>query len=215
MLLEINVLSEVLFIFTSVFLVERYVFLEMGLEKRKQQLFYLINTVLLLAIYVLLGKTAAAYFTLFVGGLNISLTRKEHRIGGFLLIIPIIGIVNGLILPILVVPFNLMDVSQDVKLVYGTVFYSLMALFFFIFWIKGKKWRQKFQAEMEYRHIHKWERFQLCLVGILMMVFSNSMSTRPEAGVDNDILIDQLMWNMCLVGICAFVLTVTIIVLIL
>ena len=104
MWLEVNYFVEVLFIFTSVFLIERYVFLEAGLENRKQRLYYLISLILLVAVYTLFGKEASTYFTLFAGGLNIYLARKEHRIAGFLMIIPITGIVNGLILPILVVP---------------------------------------------------------------------------------------------------------------
>ncbi len=215
MWLEVNYFVEVLFIFTSVFLIERYVFLEAGLENRKQRLYYLISLILLVAVYTLLGKEASTYFTLFAGGLNIYLARKEHRIAGFLMIIPITGIVNGLILPILVVPFVLLNVSEEIKLVYSSIFYGLIALLLFLFWIRGKKWRRKFQAEMEHRHIHKWERFLLCAIGILMVIFSQTLSATPDRSVDYEIVVAQLVFNMCLMAITAFILTVTIIALIL
>ena len=215
MWLEINYFVEVLFIFTSVFLIERYVFLETGLENRKQRLYYLISLILLVAVYTLLGKEASTYFTLFAGGLNIYLARKEHRIAGFLMIIPITGIVNGLILPILVVPFVLLNVSEEIKLVYSSIFYGMIALLLFLFWIRGKKWRRKFQAEMEHRHIHKWERFLLCAIGILMVIFSQTLSATPDRSVDYEIVVVQLVFNMCLMAITAFILTVTIIALIL
>ena len=215
MWLEVNYFVEVLFIFTSVFLIERYVFLEAGLENRKQRLYYLISLILLVAVYTLLGKEASTYFTLFAGGLNIYLARKEHRIAGFLMIIPITGIVNGLILPILVVPFVLLNVSEEIKLVYSSIFYGMIALLLFLFWIRGKKWRRKFQAEMEHRHIHKWERFLLCAIGILMVIFSQTLSATPDRSVDYEIVVAQLVFNMCLMAITAFILTVTIIALIL
>ena len=215
MWLEVNYFVEVLFIFTSVFLIERYVFLEAGLENRKQRLYYLISLILLVAVYTLLGKEASTYFTLFAGGLNIYLARKEHRIAGFLMIIPITGIVNGLILPILVVPFVLLNVSEEIKLVYSSIFYGMIALLLFLFWIRGKKWRRKFQAEMENRHIHKWERFLLCAIGILMVIFSQTLSATPDRSVDYEIVVAQLVFNMCLMAITAFILTVTIIALIL
>ena len=85
------------------FLLERYVFLEPGMEMKKQRFFYLISASAVLFIYVFFGKDAATLVTLIAGGLNISLARKEHRLRGFFLIVPLPGIIDGFVIPILVI----------------------------------------------------------------------------------------------------------------
>ena len=221
MLEELNSILELVTIFVSMFLLERYVFLEPGMEMKKQRFFYLISVCAVLFIYVFFGKDAATLVTLIAGGLNISLARKEHRLRGFFLIVPLPGIIDGFVIPILVIPVNLMSVSQTGQLVYGFIIYGLLIFLLFLFYWKGKNWRLWFQTEMQSRHLHTWEKFLLYMVGILMLFFSNvlfamlgSNSAGKLRSVEERLVVNQLILNICILGITAFILTITIIVLI-
>ena len=214
MLNVIMVAIELIIMFIGPFMVERYVFLEPGLDKGKQRLYYAACVIVAFASYFLFDAEITIYVMMIEVGLNISLARKEHRIRGFFLVIPIGGIINGLMLPILTIPSFIRGISENQSMVYITIIYVITIFLLFLFGIKGKKWRENFQKEMEYRHIHKWERFLLCAVGILMMIYSNRLSTIPSTEIDNEIIINQLIFNMYMMGITAFVLTVTIIILV-
>lgn len=214
MLYEINIIVELLMMYISIFLVERYVFLEPGMERKKQILYYAINIGLLIVSYLLFCQSVATIWLIFIGGLNISLARKEHRIGGFFMIIPIAGIINGLFVPLLITPPVLLNFSEQKMMIYSFIVYAILANLLLLFYINGKNWRKNFQIIIAHRHVHKWERFMLCSVGILMTVYSNTLSNIPTANEYIDIFVDKLVMDMCLQGFMAFFLTITIIVLV-
>ena len=214
MIYEVFAVSEMVVMFISLFMSERYVFLERGLEQKKQRWFYAITLISFIASYYLINDMVAMYLLMVAAGLNISLARKEHRIRGFFLIIPIAGIVNGLMVPIISLPVSMQDISLEQMILYSCIIYAVVISLLLLFWIKGKNWRNKFNEELEYRHMHKWERFLLCMVGTLMMFYANTLSTMPSTNSDSEIIVNQLFVNMYMMGITAFVLTVTIIILV-
>ena len=203
---------ELITIYISLFMVERYVFLEQGLEKKKQRLFYAVTFSLMIISYFIFDDGIALYITMAAAGLNISLVRKKHRIRGIFLSIPMAGIINGIMVPILVIPVNMQGLSEYQACVYCFIVYTVVSCLMLLFWIKGKKWRAKFQEELEHRHIHAWEKILLCAVGMLMMFFSNVISTKPTADIDSELLVMQLTLNIYTMGIIAFFLTITIII---
>lgn len=208
---QVSEIMELFIVYIGIFLIERYVFLEHGLEGRKQYMFYLISGSIVLLSYLLFGKDAATLFILIAGGLNIALARTEHRLQGFLLIVPMPGIIDGLLVPIFILPVNMLISSEKGRLIYTFIVYSLAIVILLVFYIKGKNWRKWFRTEMIHRRLKNWERFLLWSVGVLMLVFSNmAVANIKSVYVD----VNQLATSMCLMGLTAFVLTVTIIVLI-
>ena len=205
---------ELVIIYISLFMVERYVFLEQGLEKKKQRLFYAVTFSLMIISYFIFDDGVALYIIMAAAGLNISLVRKKHRIRGFFLSFPMVGIINGIMVPILVIPVSMQGLSEYQAYVYCFIVYTVVICLMLLFWIKGKKWRAKFQEELEHRHIHAWEKILLCAVGMLMMFFSNVISTKPTADIDSEFLVQQLILNIYTMGIIAFFLTITIIIIV-
>ena len=86
------------------FCFKRYVFLEYGLEPKKQRLYFL-GSVLLSLLCGAFDENVAMILVVFLSGLNISLARKSHRVSGFFLVIPIAGIANGLVIPLISVVY--------------------------------------------------------------------------------------------------------------
>lgn len=218
MLQEIGNIIELIIEYAGIFLAERYVFLEQGLEERKQRLFHIISIILIFTTHLLLGDDAAVFLLLVAGGLNISLARTEHRIRGFFLSIPITGIQNGLVVPILFVPLRLGIFTAEKQYLYVFTLLGLLLFLLLLFAILGRNWRRQFREEMKRRHLHSWERFLLCIVGLLMLIYSNVLATNATAAETayayGGEIADQFATNLCLMGSIALVLTITIIVLV-
>lgn len=218
MLETISEILEVIVIVAGMFLIERYVFLEPGLEPKKQRLFYMCSIVVIIAVFLFFGKDAASLAALIIGGLNISLGRKNHRLAGYLLSIPLPGIINGIMVPILIMPPILFSFSDTWQLAYTYIIYALVGLFFLLFYFKGKNWRRWFRAHMQNRRLHRWECFLLCTVGILMLSYSGTMTTHftgnSHSSFDLSTDAGQFTLFMCISTVTAFVMTIIIIVLI-
>lgn len=128
------------------------------MEKRKQRKFYTLCVVLMLFTNIFIDSGLAQLIMLFFVALNISLARKEKRIHGFLLIIPIMGITNGIFVPILSLPSNLLLLSEEGMGIYGMVVFGCIHFLFLLFFLKGKKWRERFNEELGDRHLENWEK---------------------------------------------------------
>lgn len=74
------------------------------METKRQRFFYLISFFLIGIVFLAFGKDGVTMAALFMIGLNICLGRKKHRLFGLLMIIPFPGIINGLFVPVLIVP---------------------------------------------------------------------------------------------------------------
>lgn len=179
---------------------------------------------LLLVCNLLLGENAAQVMLFLVAGLNIALARKTHRVRGFFLVIPVAGIINGLVVPILLTLSGIFGFAGGERIWDYCILYGMIAVLAILFYVKGKNWRDAFETEMGDRHLQKWESILLCIVGVLMMCFSSMISysvtlvqdQTKYAGEELYVqdIVGQFISNLFLICAVSFVLSITIIILI-
>lgn len=203
----------------SGFLIKKYVFLESDMDEKRQRMFYLLSFLVIGLVFLMLGKDAASFAALFMIGLNICLGRKEHKLRGIFLMIPFPGIINGLMVPLLLVPPYLLAMSKRETSVYQFVIYGGLAAAFALFLVKGKNWRGWFQENMQRRSLRRSEKYLLWAIGILMLLFANHTAMQITLDHGNVRTADSLYGRglapfIGITSVCAFVMTVTIIVLI-
>lgn len=203
----------------SGFLIKKYVFLESDMDEKRQRMFYLLSFLVIGLVFLMLGKDAASFAALFMIGLNICLGRKEHKLRGIFLMIPFPGIINGLMVPVLLVPPYLLAMSKRETSVYQFVIYGGLAVAFALFLMKGKNWRGWFQENMQRRSLRRSEKYLLWAIGILMLLFANHTAMQITLDHGNVRTADSLYGRglapfIGITSVCAFVMTVTIIVLI-
>ncbi|MCM1024020.1 MAG: HD-GYP domain-containing protein [Prevotella sp.] len=211
---EILDILETAAIVVSGFLIKKYIFLEPDMEPKKQRIFYLACFLLAGIALPTLGKDAASVAVLTMIGLNICFARKEHRLRGLLLMIPFPGIINGLFLPLMLVPY-LFGMSESMSRIFCFAVYGVFAGILALFYFKGKNWRKWFHDNMKDRRLRKSELRLLWAVGIPMMIFSNQTAAQIEAASGGAREADGgLAFFIGIAAISAFVMTITIIVLI-
>lgn len=212
---EILEILETAAITANGFLIKKYVFLEPDMEAGKQRIFYLASFFLIGIMFLILGKDAATMAALFMIGLNIFISRKRHRLRGLFLMIPFPGIINGLLVPVLLVPPYLFALPRHETQIYQFILYGVLSVLLILFYIKGRDWRSWFYENMQHRSLHKSEKYLLWVAGILMLFFSNNISIQIEMYNSNVRAADQRLASFIgISSISAFVMTVTIIVLI-
>lgn len=207
---------EFLVQYIAMFLIQRYVFLERGLEKTKQKIFYAVTIVMGLIICAFFSSEIASVFAMLVCGLNIVLAREKKKLTGFFLVIPIVGMMDGLVIPIMVLPDRLFSFDKNVLTLYQASVYAIIIVLLLLFYKYGKEWRTHFALEMRHRYVQKWEQVLLWIVGCMMMAFSVFM-TRDIASISNAFgtaVAKELAASMIAEGLMSFVLTVTTIILI-
>lgn len=210
---------ETVSIAVSGFLIKRYVFLEPDMEAEKQRIFYLVSFFLISFMFLILGKNAATMAALFMIGLNICLGRKEHRLWGLFLMIPFPGIISGLLVPILLVPPYLFALPSQETRIYQFILYGMLFTLLILFYVKGQNWRSWFHKNMQHRSLQKSEKYLLWVVGIIMLFFSNNIAIQIAEYNENVRATDSIYGQglasfIGISSISAFVMTVTIIVLI-
>lgn len=221
MLGMMNDILEVITIAIGILMIEKYVFLEPEMDAAWQKVYYPVCAVVMIACYLLVGKEAATLAALAATGLHIVLSRKKNRLRGFLLIIPIPGILNGILIPVLVLAPQLFFVTETGRQIYEVLIYAALILLLFFFYYKGKKWRIYFQEHIQKRHMRRWEKILLCVVGTLMMTFSEIVQRQialreyfMKSGAGS-ITPGEFTWDLCMLGLISFALTATVIYLIL
>ncbi|MCH5208356.1 MAG: HD domain-containing protein [Oscillospiraceae bacterium] len=201
-------------------LVKKYVFLEPDMEPKKHRIFWTIGFLISVGAYIAFGKDAASVAVLVLIGLSICLSRKKYRLPGILLMIPFMGIVNGLIIPAMFVPPYLLSFSEAGIIVYQFSIYGTFAVLLVLFYFKGRKWRAWFDENMKNRSLRLSEQILLWIVGIVMMLFSNTGVMNMEIVSYNGDAQSAGKYGpevLSFIGIgsmAAFIMTVTIIVLI-
>ena len=211
----INVLETAAIALISL-LVKKYVFLEPDMEPRKQYIFYGAGFLITAGIFFLLGKDAASIAVIVLIGLNICLAREKRRLLGLLLMIPFLGIVNGLLTPILLIPPYLLSLSEQWTMVYQFAVYGVLALLLLLFLVKGRRWRAWFSANVKHRSLRISEKCLLWMIGILIFLFS-IVGVRPLVTDRGDAQMPYGAEMTAFIGTgsaAAFVMTITIIVLI-
>ena len=216
---EIIGILETAAIAISSFLVKKYVFLEPDMETKKQRIFYVISFFLITGVFFAFGKDAASMAVMLLIGLNICLGRKTHRLRGLFLMIPFLGIINGLLTPIMLVPPYLLSLSVQETLIYQFMLYGVLSVLLVLFYVEGRNWRIWFHENMGHRSLRKSEKYLIWMVGILMIFFSNSRVMRIVGDRGNLQATDgsygyEIMTFIGISSIAAFIMTITIIVLI-
>lgn len=206
-------------IVVSGFLIKKYVFLEPDMEGGRQRKFYLLSFLLTGFVFWLLGKDAASMAALFMIGLNICLGRKKKRLRGLFLMIPFPGIINGLLVPVLLVPPYLFALPARETQIYQLVIYGVLTALLILFYVKGKGWRGWFCENMQHRSLRKSEKCLLWVIGILMLLFANHTAMQITVDSGNVRAADSMYGGglapfIGITSVSAFVMTITIIVLI-
>lgn len=203
----------------SGFLIKKYVFLEPDMEAEKQRGFYLLSFFVIGIAFLIFGKDAANMAALLMIGLNICLGRKKHRLQGLISMIPFPGIINGLLVPVLLVPPYLLALPAQETQIYQFMLYGGLAVLLILFYWKGKSWRGWFQENMQNRSLRKSERYLLWVIGILMLLFANHTTMQIMVDSGNVRAADRIYGRglapfIGITSASAFVMTITIIVLI-
>lgn len=203
----------------SALLIKKYVFLEPDLKPGFRRVFYGCGAAVVCAVFVLFGKDAATSAVLLLTGLSVSLGRKTHRLRGLLMILPLPGIISGLFVPVLCVPPYLFGMTEQSAAAYQVAMYGATAVLLLLFLVKGKPWRNWFLNNMQRRSLRRSERYLLWIIGILQLFFSVSIAAQTEAGRAGfpGMAADYAQRFDAFIGISsvtAFIMTVTIIVLI-
>lgn len=209
---------ENLVVFIAVFMIQKYVLLEKGLEKNKQKWFCIING-LISFILCCFNATIAQLFILLIGGINICLARKEHRIRGFFMIVPTIGIIDGFVIPLIIIPLEYLFETEGVLNLYGFFVLAVALLLWVIFCVKGKNWRRQFEEETKNRHLGKGEFTLICIMGVMMCTYSMTMSSLQftYTGAYSEfwgLVKWTLVSNVCWTGAVALIHAITVIVLV-
>ncbi|MCM1104799.1 MAG: HD-GYP domain-containing protein [Clostridium sp.] len=217
MITEILAMLETAAIAVSGFMIKKYVFLEPDMEAKKQRIFYYASFFPIVILFFAFGKNAASLATLLLIGVNICLARKKHRLRGVFLVILFPGIINGIFVPLLLAPPYLFAFSTQGTFIYQFVIYGVLSVLLVLFYVKGKNWRSWFQENTQHRSLRKSEKYLLWVVGILMLLFSNQMQMVLDGGnvqTADDVYGRGLTSFVGIASVSAFVMTITIIVLI-
>lgn len=193
------------------FLIKKYVFLEPGIEPKRQAKYYLMSAVIISMAFLIWGKDAATLSALFLVGLNNCLGRKRRRLAGMLLMIPFPGIINGLLVPVLLVPPYLLSWRDVDAQAYQYAVYGVLFLLLLLFLIRGRDWREWFRENSPNRKLLAWESALLCVIGIVMLFFATEVAEQIESG---EAYGQRAVSFMAISSITAFVMTVMIVVLI-
>lgn len=217
MVTEILAMLETAAIAVSGFMIKKYVFLEPDMEAKKQRIFYDVSFFPIVIMFFAFGKNAASLATLLLIGVNICLARKKHRLRGIFLVILFPGIINGIFVPLLLAPPYLFAFSAGGTSIYQFMIYGVLSVLLVVFYVKGKNWRSWFCENTQNRSLRKSEKYLLWVVGILMLLFSNQMQLVLDGGnvqTADDMYGRGLVSFVGIASVSAFVMTITIIVLI-
>lgn len=162
-------LLETLIVSITFFLIKKYICLEKDLPKNQQRTFYLISAAAVTAVFFVFGKVAAEAVCAAAVGVNIVLSRKKpYKLVGLFMIIPL-SIINGVMVPLMVVPPYLFPISAQA---YQLAVYGVLIAAFAAFIILGKNWRRKFTRDTQDRNLSALERVMLIIGGALSQAFS-------------------------------------------
>lgn len=165
--------------FRYCFFDKKYVCLEKDLPRKQQRNFYLISGVLTSAAFFIFGKLIAEAVCAVAVVVNVMLAReKPHKLSGLLMLFPL-SIINGIMVPLMVVPPYLFNISAEA---YPLCVYFVLFALFAAFIVLGKNWRRKFTRETKDRNLSVLERVMLIIGGLLSQFFSIKIGDAVSAG---------------------------------
>ncbi len=204
-------LCELVSITITGFLIKKYVFLEPELSPKNQRIFYAVCAVLTGVSFPLFGKDIAECVVLVMMALNSFIARKKLRILGAVVMLPLSGIINGLLVPVLLIPPYLLSFSDNGTIIWRIATYGIVFALLIGFFVFGKSWRRWFNENARDRNLRFGETALLYIIGILMMFFANGVDFQIQSATGQ---IATVAPFMAISGFTAFVMTITIIVLI-
>lgn len=211
---KLLLISETLLQFSFAEVITRYIFFEKPMPEKKQYIYYNICYVVLLATVLFFNDTVANFLVVILTGLNISLGRTTHKFGGFFLALPILGIMDGLIMPFLGVPMNLLELNAKQTIIYKFVFYVILFTALVLLAVNKKKIDKSIKIDFENRKVRSWEKTLLISIGLFLesvtSLFYTPLDELLEEG-DFDIYEFFAPMAIVLLAISAFFMTVTII----
>lgn len=183
-------LLETVVVAISFFLMKKYIFLEKDMPKKYQQVFYLITAAVIAAVFLAFGKMPAEGVCAVAVGVNIVLSRKRPRKLAGLLMILALSLINGVMVPLMVVPPYLF--SFDARIYQAAACCLLLALFA-VFVVFGRKWQRRFKSETRDRELSLLERVMLIVGGALSQIFSMKIGDTVTAENASAIDTEQLV----------------------
>ena len=129
------------------------------------------------------------------------------------------SIINGLLVPTMLVPSYFFALSAQETVIYQFILYWVLSMLLLLFYMKGKSWRSWFHENMQHRSLRKSEKYLLWTIGILMLLFSNHTTRQITVDSGNVRAADSIYGRglapfIGITSVSAFVMTITIIVLI-
>lgn len=208
MLENIYDLLTLLVAYICMLFIAEFVFLEPKFKYQKDYSFGAMAVICMA--YFVFGMEPATILLCVSIGLYVSLSRQEKRIRGFFSCLPILGICDGLFVPVLNVAQLIFCFSPENHVVFGICIYLVMAVAVGVLWIDGKKWRENFGRENQSRRLARWERNLLYIIGILLCFTSMQLADSTMATNLDSVMMIYVITN----SVIAFILTITIIVLV-
>ncbi len=197
---------------TSMTLISRYIFFEKPLEAKKQRIFYIISYILI-AVSSLFSEEFTSPIVSLLIVLNILLARKNHKIRGALLLIPITGVAAGLFMPIIYMPLSLLTIDGTSKHPFQFVVYSCLTILAIIVFINKQRINRALSFDLENRTLRKWEKVLLVSIGLVLSVAVGFFDL-PEFtdAADAEYIYTELISTIFVMGIiCVFMTVATII----
>ncbi len=155
--------------------------------------------------YLIWGEGFGVVFIFVSAGLSLFMARKKHRIRGFFLVIPVMGIAFGIMVPL---DYLLQCILSSDKMIDSAFVIDMLTLILLlVFWWRGKAWRIQFEQEVQFRKLGRWERNLLIGTGWLIILLGSVVWGLEEATVTTL----SVTYIIVVINITMFILTVTII----
>lgn len=183
-------LLETIIVSILFFMIKKYVCLEKDLPRKQQRVFYLASAVLIAAVFFIFGKLIAEAVCAGSVVVNVVLARKRpHKLSGLLMLFPL-SIINGIMVPLMVVPPYLLSIPAEA---YQLGVYGILFAAFAAFIVLGRNWRHKFTRETKDRNLSVLERVMLIIGGALSQFFSIKIGDAVSAGENADFSVSELI----------------------
>lgn len=181
---------ETLTVSISFFLIRKYICLEKDLPKKRQRVFYLISAAVVAVVFIAFGKPAAEAACAAAVGVNNFLSRKRpHRLEGLLTILSL-SLINGIMVPLMVVPPYLFSIVAPA---YQLAVYGVLTAVLSAFLVLGRDWRKRFARETRDRSLSILERVILIIGGVLSQFFSVKIGEAVNSAENSTINIGELI----------------------
>lgn len=167
----------------AMILFSRYVYLEPVLKGRKAWICFFLSYLAVESVLLLTGQVAedgAAACPLLFFSIYILLVRREHRVRGAFLVVPVLGFLVAAVSLFYAVPYTVSGCTVRAMQKYEYLLDLCFLVLFLLFLWKGKDFREKFQAEVSWRKLGRWERNFLHGTGSFLLAVGVMMTTVGE-----------------------------------